>query len=81
VTYPLSDDAGSDTARSQFVDNLQSLFKNLKEESASDDRMDITAVNNESELAELLTAKLGEDNQHPTSVDDRLEALLNGICG
>ena len=38
VTYPLSDDAGSDMARSQFVDNLQSLFENLKEESAADDQ-------------------------------------------
>ena len=80
VTYPLSDDAGSDMVRSQFVDSLQALFENLKEESVADGRTDIASVNNEFELAELLGASLGKDRPNAVSADSQLEPLLNSIC-
>ena len=80
ITYPLKDDAGSDLTRSQFVDDLQSLFENLREESAADNRADITAVGSESELAELLTSGLGKDNFNIVSIDNQLRSLLNDIC-
>ncbi len=80
VTYPLSDDAGSDVTRSPFVDNLQAMFENLKEESVADGRMDIAAINNEFELAELLGGGLGKDRHNAVSADSQLELLLNSIC-
>ncbi len=80
MTYPLSDDAGSDMVRSQFVDNLQGLFENLKEEPVADSRMDIAFVNNEFGLAELLAAGLGKDRHNVVSADSQLEPLLNSIC-
>jgi ATP-dependent helicase/nuclease subunit B len=79
VTYPLSDDAGSDMVRSQFVDNLQSLFEDLNEESVADGSMDVASVSNESELAELLAANLGKDGRNVALADSQLEPLLNSI--
>ena len=76
VTYPLSDDAGSDMVRSQFVDNLQSLFENLKR-----NRLRMTdeyrrAVSGESELAELLDSQLGKDNPQLVPTEANLKHYL-----
>lgn len=61
VTYPSTDERGSATARSQFIDNLEALFENLEEESIAGYKNDIEQVHNESELADLLCSQLGKD--------------------
>ena len=61
VTYPSADERGSTTTRSQFIDNLESLFENLKEESIAGYRNDIEQVHSKSELADLLCSQLGKD--------------------
>ncbi|MFA5240140.1 MAG: PD-(D/E)XK nuclease family protein, partial [Phycisphaerae bacterium] len=61
VTYPSTDDGGSATTRSQFIDNLAALFENLKEESIAGQKNNIEEVNSESELSDLLCNQLGKD--------------------
>ncbi len=61
VTYPLADERGSATTRSQFIDNLESLFENLKEESIAGYKNGVEQVHSESELADLLCSQLGKD--------------------
>ncbi|MCH8119492.1 MAG: exodeoxyribonuclease V subunit gamma [Planctomycetes bacterium] len=81
VTYPSVDDKGGAVPRSQFIDNLESLFGNLKEESIAGEEIDIEKVHSETELADLLCARLGKDT-FLTNADDnsRLDGLLNDIC-
>jgi len=81
VTYPSIDDKGSAVPRSQFIDNLESLFENLHEESIAGEQIDIEKVHSETELADLLCARLGKDT-FLTNADDnsRLEGLLDDIC-
>ena len=81
VTYPSVDDKGSAVPRSQFIDNLESLFENLNEESIAGEKIDIEKVHSETELADLLCARLGKDT-FLTNADDnsRLDGLLNDIC-
>ena len=89
VTYPLADDKGSATARSQFIANLESLFENLSEESISGEQTDIEKVNSESELADLLCGQLGKDAFRDSQLvtrdslqasRERLGELLDDIC-
>ena len=89
VTYPLADDKGSATARSQFIANLESLFENLSEESISGEQTDIEKVNSKSELADLLCGQLGKDALRDLRVvtsdllqasHERLFELLDDIC-
>ena len=61
VTYPVTDDKGSGVPRSQFIDNLGSLFDNLKEESIAGEQIAIEKVHNKTELADLLCSGLGKD--------------------
>ncbi|NQT00610.1 MAG: exodeoxyribonuclease V subunit gamma [Planctomycetes bacterium] len=61
ITYPSVDDKGGAVPRSQFIDNLESLFENLNEESIANERIDIEQVNSETELADLLCTQLGRD--------------------
>jgi len=61
VTYPVTDDKGSGVTRSQFIDNLESLFENLKEESIAGEQIAIEKVHNKSELVDLLCSELGKD--------------------
>ena len=81
VTYPSVDDKGGAVPRSQFIDNLESLFGNLNEESIAGEEIDIEKVHSETELADLLCARLGKDT-FLTNADDnsRLDGLLNDIC-
>jgi len=81
VTYPSVDDKGGAVPRSQFIDNLESLFENLNEESIAGEKIDIEKVHSETELADLLCARLGKDT-FLTNADDnsRLDGLLNDIC-
>jgi len=82
ITYPSADDKGSAMPRSQFIDNLESLFENLNEESIVGEQISIEKVHGETELADLLCSQLGKD-----ALGDllevsrkRLDELLNGIC-
>ncbi len=81
VTYPSVDDKGSAVPRSQFIDNLESLFENLNEESIAGEQINIEKVHSETELADLLCTCLGKDT-FLTNADDnsRLDGLLNDIC-
>jgi len=81
VTYPSVDDKGGAVPRSQFIDNLESLFENLNEESIAGEKIDIEKVHSETELADLLCTRLGKD-AFESEADDksRLEELLDDIC-
>ncbi len=82
VTYPLTDDKGSAVPRSQFIDNLQSLFENLNEESIAGEQIDIDKVHTDSELSELLCSRLGKDAScDPLQASrQQLGELLSDIC-
>ena len=86
VTYPSVDDKGSAVPRSQFIDNLESLFENLNEESIAGEQIDIEKVHSETELADLLCTRLGKDaftQATDPSLESAvlgLESLLDDIC-
>jgi len=82
VTYPLADDKGSPVPRSQFIDNLESLFENLKEEPIAGQQSDIEKLHTESELECLLCTQLGRDasRDQKEAARARLGELLNDIC-
>ncbi len=61
ISYPCVDARGGPVVRSDLVDDLQSLFSDLEEESIVGISDDIPAVCTESELLELLCASLGRD--------------------
>ncbi len=81
VTYPSVDDKGSAVPRSQFIENLESLFENLHEESIAGEQIDLEKVHSETELADLLCGRLGKDAFLLKAEDNsRLEGLLDDIC-
>ncbi|MHC4461308.1 MAG: PD-(D/E)XK nuclease family protein [Planctomycetota bacterium] len=82
VTYPSADDKGSAVPRSQFIDNLESLFENLKELSIAGEQIEIEKIHTETELADLLCSRLGKDASGDLleSSGEQLGELLNGIC-
>jgi len=80
VTYPLADDKGSAVARSQFVDDLESLFENLHEKSIAGEQIRIEKVHSETELADLLCSQLGKDAVVPEAkANEQLSNLLDDI--
>jgi len=82
VTYPSADDKGGAVPRSQFIDNLESLFENLKELSIAGEQIEIEKIHSETELADLLCSRLGKDTTGGLleSSSKGLGELLNGIC-
>jgi ATP-dependent helicase/nuclease subunit B len=82
VSYPLTDDKASAVVRSQFVDSLEALFENLREESVTDEQIELENTCNQTELADLLCSRLGRDNllSPETGSDEPLGELLNDIC-
>jgi len=81
VTYPSVDDEGSAVPRSQFIENIESLFENLNEESIAVEKIDIEKIQGQTELADLLCGRLGRDTFQPEANDNsRLEGLLGDIC-
>jgi len=82
VTYPVTDDSGGAVPRSQFIDNLESLFENLKEESIAGEQTEIDNVHSETELSELLCSGLGKDGaRYPLGVShEQCSKLLDDMC-
>ena len=82
VTYPLADDKGSAVPRSQFIDNLESLFENLNEEPITGVQSDVEKVQTRNELDCLLCSELGKDAGRDAreASGNRLGELLNDIC-
>lgn len=78
ITYPSIDDKGSAVPRSQFIDNLESLFENLNEESIAGEKIDVEKVHSETELADLLCCRLGKDAFTQTT-DSGLESGVLGL--
>jgi ATP-dependent helicase/nuclease subunit B len=89
VTYPCVDDKGSVVTGSQFVDQLQSLFEDLQEQTIAAEHIDAEDVHSRAELAELLCSRLGRDvfsqqagqTEHLTELlaDMRSDSDLRGI--
>jgi ATP-dependent helicase/nuclease subunit B len=80
ITYPSVDEDGGAATRSQFIDNLESLFENLKEDSIAGDKNNIEEVCCNSELADLLCSQLGKDVfGAKTKEKKQLGELLNDI--
>jgi len=80
VTYPAADEKGAAVPRSQFIDDLQSLFNNLNEEPITGELADIGTITGESELIDLLCARLGTDGIASDAADDsNLDELLEEI--
>jgi ATP-dependent helicase/nuclease subunit B len=82
VTYPSTDDKGGAMVRSQYIDHLESLFENLKEQSIAGEQIEIEKVHSKIELADLLCSRLGKDAAGDLleRSHKRLGGLLNGIC-
>jgi ATP-dependent helicase/nuclease subunit B len=77
ITYPAADEKGAAVPRSQFIDDLQSLFNNLNEEPITGEFIDIETITDESELVDLLCTGLGRDVPAPEAADeDPLNKLL-----
>ncbi|MDD5327691.1 MAG: exodeoxyribonuclease V subunit gamma [Phycisphaerae bacterium] len=89
VTYPSTDEGGSATTRSQFIDNLAALFENLKEKSIAGNKNNIEEVYSKNELSDLLCSQLGKDGYRDSRLvardsigtsREQLSGLLDGIC-
>lgn len=78
VTYPSTDEDGGTAVRSQFIDNLESLFENLGEQPIAEHKNNIEQVHNRSELADLLCTRLGKDT-FETEGREQLDGLLDDI--
>jgi ATP-dependent helicase/nuclease subunit B len=78
VSYPCVDAKGGPVVRSDLVDDLQTLFSDLQEESISDGCEDIAEVRTETELSERLCASLGRDLFGPAEQRDEQSAGLLG---
>ncbi|MHC4395575.1 MAG: PD-(D/E)XK nuclease family protein [Planctomycetota bacterium] len=76
VTYPATDEKGSAVVCSQFIDNLESLFEDLREKTASIKQIDIEKVGCESELADLLCSDRRFDK---LSNDMRSDEMLGDL--
>ncbi|MBW7992224.1 MAG: hypothetical protein FVQ84_19725 [Planctomycetes bacterium] len=81
ITYPSVDEKGGGVPRSQFIDNLESLFENLNAESIANEEIGIEQVHSKTELADLLCTRLGRDTFRPDAGDnENLGELLEDIC-
>jgi len=81
VTYPLMDEKANPEIRSQFLDELESLFHDFREESAADEWAGLEDIHNETELADLLCSALGRDRAAlPAEIStDQLQGLLDEL--
>jgi len=80
VTYPAADEKSGAVPRSQFIDDLESLFEDLTEKTITDEPIEIDKVGTESELADLLCTRLGRDTPAPDGTNESpLSELLEDI--
>jgi len=79
VSYPCGDEKGSPVARSHFIEELQSLFEDVSEERLSDNLLSLDEVRSKTELAEVLSCRLGRDVLLPTETDGGFVALLRAM--
>ncbi len=80
VTYPAIDDKASAVARSQFVDNLQSLFEDLQEHSITDGALAPDSVYTSCELEDILCSRGEKDSQSPQPDKTEIADLLDAVC-
>ena len=81
ITYPSVDDKGGGVPRSQFIDNLESLFENIREETVAGREIGIEQVHSKIELRDLLCTRLGRDTfRSETGDNESLGELLEDIC-
>ncbi|MHC4076279.1 MAG: PD-(D/E)XK nuclease family protein, partial [Planctomycetota bacterium] len=81
ITYPSVDGKDGAVPRSQFIDNLESMFGNLNEQSIANEKINIDQVHSKAELADLLCTRLGRDTfRLETSDNENLDELLEDIC-
>jgi len=79
ISYPCVDEKGSPIMRSHFIDELQSLFEDVAEESLSDNLLTLGEVQSAPELGELLSCRLGRDVFLPAGTDEGLAGLLRAM--
>ena len=60
ISYPSTDSGGAALVRSQFIGDVESLFRDLTEEPVSNEKTDIANLQNQSQLAQLLCSQLGK---------------------
>lgn len=81
ITYPAVDEKGSAVARSQYLDELELLFDDLKAESVATQQGGIEDVRNRIELADLLCQALGRDSLSPGPADtSQFVELLDDVA-
>jgi ATP-dependent helicase/nuclease subunit B len=81
VSYPGVDDKGSPIMRSHFIDELQSLFEDLREEFVADSLLKLDEVQSPAELGELLCSRLGRDVVNGAAVSRCVAGILPAIRG
>ncbi len=74
VSYPAVGERGSAVVRSTLLDNVESLFENLCEESIGSEQAGIDSIDNQGELADFLCSEFGKNSDI-----DRAD-LLEKIC-
>ncbi len=77
ITYPLTDD-GDPVVRSQFLNDLESLFVGLKSR-AADVAEDIETVSNTEQLAGLVCERTGRDNLAGERQKEKLFGLIESM--
>jgi ATP-dependent helicase/nuclease subunit B len=79
ISYPGVDEKGSPIMRSHFIDELQSLFEDLREEFVADSLLKLDEIQSPAELGELLCGRLGRDVFLPGDADDEFASLLHAM--
>jgi ATP-dependent helicase/nuclease subunit B len=78
ITYPLSDEKGSEVQPSFLVNQLKSLFTDLQEEKYFGSCDSLADILNKSDLTSLFAWRLGRDNLSPdSSLDAKCKWLLD----
>jgi len=80
VTYPAVDEDGSTAVRSQFVDNLQSLFDGLAEQSVVAEQFGADEIRSGYDLEDFLCGRLGKDARQPEQDGGECAQLLHDVC-
>ena len=61
ATYPAVDEDGSSVPRSQFIENIEDLFEDLREESTAAAPFELENISSKTDLTDLLCSQLGKD--------------------